>query len=200
MPRLDVNVREFGAQSTILETLVDDIESVPLRFQKVVGELIMLRLFSLFEVQLEALVVKVACGSTYLDGTAPQLLLRAASRPDAVAKMRTYNRAKATDLGWTTAAAIKRNVQHIVDSKDPLFSTLDMHDGLIDEMRRVRNHIAHSNADTRRKFRPVVESYYGAYVGAVTPSVLLLSRRHVPPILRKYIIQCRVIVRDLARA
>jgi hypothetical protein len=200
MPSLDVNVRDFAARLSVLEQLVDGIDTVPIKFQKILGELVMLRLFSLLEAHLQSLCMKIVCGAPYLDGTRPTLLVKAPSAASAILQMRTLNRAKTLDLSWTTCTAIKKNIEFSVDTSDPIFATFAAYDASIDEMRLVRNHIAHGNADTRRKFRPVVKAHYGAYVPSITPGVLLLSRRHSPSILKRYLIQCRIAVRDIARA
>jgi hypothetical protein len=82
---------------------------------------------------------------------------------------------------------------------DPLFATLDKHEAMYEEMRCIRNHIAHRNSGTRAKFRSVVEQYYGVYVHAITPGTLLLTDRNHPKLLDQYIIAARVMVRDLIK-
>jgi len=111
MSRLDVNVRDFAERLTVLERLVDGIDDVPLEFQKVVGELVMLRLFALLEEHIRGVCVKIACGARYVDGTRPALIKRAANRVAAMSQMRTLNRPKNLDLSWTTCKAIKKNLE-----------------------------------------------------------------------------------------
>jgi hypothetical protein len=67
-------------------------------------------------------------------------------------------------------------------------------------MRRVRNRIAHNNADSRRKYRIVVRQYYGAFVNTVTPGVLLGSNRHSPLLIEQYIRKSKIVVKEIVKA
>lgn len=168
--------------------------------QKALAELVLLRLFFCLESYLEDVTCRLACGCDYVDGSAPNLLVASASRAAAIANLRSHGRTKAIDLKWTIGSDIRRNVQHVIDSGDPLYSTLLLHEAELDRWRRVRNHIAHGNADTSRKFRPVVTHYYGAALPSITPGQLLLSSRFSPILLDQALIFARVFAKDLARA
>jgi len=103
-------------------------------------------------------------------------------------------------LKWTNGPDIKKNVENILDRRDGFNIVIDNHSPLITEMRRVRNQIAHQSSSTRREFKHVVISYYGAYVRSVTPGVLLLSTRWTPKIIEQYIRKSRIIIKDLIKA
>jgi hypothetical protein len=69
------------------------------------------------------------------------------------------------------------------------------------EVRYIRNHIAHRNDASRRKFRNVVPRHYGAFKPGVTSGTLLLSDRiSAPPLMEVYIRTSRVLVKDLVKA
>jgi hypothetical protein len=201
MPRLDVDHRETAKHTARLRALASAIGSLPADHQKLVGELILLRQFGHLELRLRSIVLKVLCGTTYCDGTMPLLRHRSSNAANAETNVRSYGRTKPLSrVIWTTANDIRGNLQHLLAPADPFYTTLAAHEGLFDEMRRVRHHIAHYNADTRRKYRPVVAKYYGAYVRAVTPGTLLISRRHSPPLVETYLVAVQVMVKDLTRA
>lgn len=182
-----------------LDALVNDIAAAPPKYQSAIGELIFLRLFSMLEIAIEEVTIKIVCGAPYLDGTAPALLHRCRSASLARDAMRKRGRPKAIELKWTIGSDICANVKFVVDPADPLFATVTAHETRINEMRLVRNHIAHSNADTLRKYKPVVVTHYGAYVARITPAVLLQSGRFTPTILKQYLAAARVIVKELTR-
>lgn len=199
MPKLNVTLDEFMRRTTMLDALADGVPTAPPKYQSAIGELIFLRLFSLLEVAIEEVTTKIVCGARYLDGSVPGLLYRARSAMLAHAAMRKLGRPKTIDLKWTIGSDIRSNVTFCVVPGDAFFSTVVAHEARIDEMRRIRNHIAHSNSDTLRKYKPVVVSYYGAYVPRITPAALLQSSRFSPPLLKQYLSVSRTVVKELTR-
>lgn len=199
MPRLSGNLQAFVLRTGQLDALVDDITAAPPRYQSAIGELIFLRLFSMLEIELEDVTTKIVCGARYLDGTAPALLHYSRSASLARDAMRKHGRPKAIDLKWTIGADLRGNVKFVLDPSDPYFAAVTAHEARVDEMRRIRNHIAHSNSDTLRKYKPVVVTHYGAYVPRITPAVLLQSGRFRPTLLKQYLAAARIIIKEFAR-
>lgn len=201
MPRLDIELRDFIRQTDRLLVLASNLTPLEPRFQKMVCEIVLLRLFSLIEGAVERVAVKVVCGARYVDGSRPLNLIRCPNSQAAALSMQRHGRRKPLPyLKWTNAPDIKRNVQNILDLRDNFNIVVDNYSPLIGEMRRVRNHIAHQSSSTRREFKQVVISYYGAYVRSVTPGVLLLSTRWTPPNIEQYIRKSRIIIKDLIKA
>jgi hypothetical protein len=201
MARLDVDVGHVSRQTRKLQDLLSDISSLQPSHQKVVCELVLLRQFAVLEERIRSISLKLLCGTPYCDGTVPVLVQRASSILAAERNVREFGRNRPLSrLRWTSADAIRGQLRHLVDGNDPFFAALTAHEALLDEMRRVRHHIAHFNSDTRRKYRPVVEKYYGAYVRNVTPGVLLVSPRQSPALIHQYLVAARVMIRDLARS
>jgi len=201
MPQLAVDHREFGKQADRLLQLLPHISSMPPSFQKMVIEIIMLRLFSLLESTLQSITLKVLCGTHYLDLTNPALALVSPNSSAAIANMQSHGRTKPHyQLRWTRASEIKENVKHLLNPTDNLITVLDSHGQLLDEMRRVRNRIAHNNADSRRNYRIVVRQYYGAFVNTVTPGVLLGSNRHSPLLIEQYARKSKIVVKEIVKA
>ncbi len=95
---------------------------------------------------------------------------------------------------------IRNNIRHVIAFTDPIYAAVLAHETELDRWRRVRNHIAHGNSDTSRKFRPVVTHHYGAALPNITPGQLLLSNRFSPILLEQAIVFAKVFAKDLAQA
>ena len=174
--------------------------------QKAFAELLLLRIFFRLESFIESATIRICCGSRYLDNTRPKLIVTGQSKADAIHKMRSHGRFKADgtpktiDLKWTMCADIEQNANFVINSSDPFFTTMTNHNAEFDRLRRMRNHIAHGNRDTSRKFRPVVEYHYGASLSHITPGILLLSPRFSPNLLSRAFVFARVFASDLVRS
>lgn len=169
--------------------------------QKLVAEIVLLRLFSLFENLISSISLKLTSGATYADGSAPALLAQARSSQSARTLLQTHGRAKPRhQLNWSKASEIKTNLQHVININDNVVAVVDRNGVLIDELRRVRNRIAHNNTQSRKQYRDVVRRHYGAYVNNVTPGMLLLTQRMQPSLLEQYIKQQRIMVKDIVKA
>ncbi|HLY61364.1 MAG TPA: hypothetical protein VKV95_11495 [Terriglobia bacterium] len=101
---------------------------------------------------------------------------------------------------WSTASEIKDNIKFVIDPGDNVHRVLDANASLIDEMRRVRNRVAHNNPTSRENYRQVVRSHYGASPNHVTPGLLLVTPRFSPPLVEQYIKKQRIIAKDLVKA
>ncbi len=198
--KFETNFRYFQSETDKLLDLLSNISVLDPKFQKLIAEIIMVRLFLLVENSVKAICCKIVCGTQYLDATSPRLCHTERTISGAAGAMQTYLRNRPRQLKWGQANDIRRNVMYVVDGGDNLHAVLTRHGATLNEMRKVRNHIAHRNDTTRRNYRDVVKSYYGAYVSGVAPGTLLLSeRRVVPPVLTRYIVASRVFIRELVK-
>lgn len=199
---LSVNYRDVVDQSVRLEDLYTSLAVLEFTHQKLTAELIFLRLFSLLELHFQSIAMKVLCGAQYLDGTGPILLHTSTNAANALSNILSHGRAnpiKQAQLKWSNSQSIQGNIGKLIDRNDNYRQVILNNSALIDDMRFVRNHIAHNNPDTRQKFSPVVTRYYGGYVNTVTPGVLLLSPRRTPCLLVEYIRSVRIIIGDLVK-
>lgn len=168
--------------------------------QKLAAELLMLRLFDLFMDFLDGTAVRLVCGADYLDGSSPLLLQAPApSTTTARRQMETLGRSKAISLTWSQARSVQRNVRYLVDPTDDFRITIRNHSSSLEEMRRVRNRIAHNNSGTRSLHLDVVEARYGARLKGITPGTLLLSRRLKRPLIDEYIGSTDVLAKTLVK-
>ena len=114
--------------------------------------------------------------------------------------MRKHGRAQPRHtLNWSKVSEIKQNVRHLLPPGEHIITVLDAHGTFIDELRRVRNRIAHNNEQARRSYQVIVKRHYGARVNAVTPGMLLLTRRKRPCLLRQYIRKSQVLVKTMTK-
>lgn len=202
MHSLDVNIRQQRAESEGLMQLIDNMISLDPRYQKTVAELVMIRLFSMLEEHFQSITLKVLCGALYLDNTAPTITVRCRSMRVASTQIANYGRStplQAYKIKWNQAVEIRNNVRYMLPATENLITVFDRHATLIDDMRRVRNHIAHNNVDTARKYKLVVQRHYGAFASSITPSVLLISNRRNPILIKQYLIASRIIIKELVR-
>jgi len=166
-----------------------------------VAEILMIRLFMLVENCIEVIAAKLLCGAQYLDATAPHRIVFPSSLQHALRLMETHSRPKPRLLRWNKAKEIRENLATTLDLSDPLFAAVAAVTMMLNDMRYVRNHIAHNNAGTRNRFQTVVLRHYGARVRAVTPGRLLLTQRPGPaPVLNAYLIAAKTFVKAVVHA
>ena len=198
-----VDWREFQIYTNRLDFLIRSTESLTAQHRKLIAELSMIQLALLAENSLDSICSKLLCGTRYLDGTSPNIIVQTPSISNARSLLRKHGRTRPITgiMSWGHASIICNNLQYTFDSKDPIFLALNNHSRTLTEVRFIRNHIAHSNDLTRRKVRNVVRSYYGGLRKGVTPGVLLLTEAFGTPIpLQKYIRYLRVFIKDVVRA
>jgi hypothetical protein len=201
MPSVLADFRLHDSETARLLSLCGTLNNIEPVHQKLVAEIVLLRLFDLFENLVSSISTKLVCGATYGDGTAPILLARARSNQRARTLFQMHGRARPRhQLTWSKASEIKENVRYLIDQHDNFVNVVDRNGALIDELRRVRNRIAHNNASSRRNYREVVRRHYGAYMNHVTPGILLLTPRIQPILIEQYIKGQRIMARDLVRA
>ena len=201
MPTIRPDFEVVDTETTRLLGLSSSLAALPPNHQKLVAEIILLRLFSLLENLIAIVPAKLACGASYLDGVAPLRLAQARSIDNAMDLFKTHARAKPRyRLPWTKAAEIKENVKYMIDPQDSYVRVIDNFGSLIDEIRRVRNRIAHNNRQSRDNYQVIVLRHYGAHLNHVTPGILLLTTRKQPCLLDQYIKKSRVLAKDLVRA
>jgi hypothetical protein len=176
------------------------LEEANARLQKLVAELVMMRLFDDFQEAIAGIALRLACGTPYADGTLPTLLTSPAkSTIKARALYETFGRTRQQYAKWSKAAFINETTRHVLDPSEPFTAACLAHGSVIAEMQVVRNRIAHANATSRAAYAKVVKRWYGAKRNNVSPGTLLLSPRFSPILLEQYLISCRVIATACAK-
>ena len=201
MPNLHVTYRYASKELDKLVDIQAHISPLPPKYRKLIAEIILLRAFSVFEESVLLVACKLVCGADYCDGSKPLILVSAGSAADAEDKMRNYGRRKPrTNLSWTRATEIKENLRYLIHAKDHFIAIIDQHGAFVDEVRRVRNRIAHNNPNSRKAYRVVVRRYYGAYLNSISPGTLLLSDKRSPVLIEQYLTKCRILMKHLVKA
>jgi hypothetical protein len=198
---LAVPHNEFVTRTNRHEQVLQGLGPIEARVQKLLGELVMLRLFDEFQEALSGVALRLACGTHYVDGTAPALLAAPARSASGARRLfETAGRTKPARPRWSKSSYINETTKYVLDSSNS-FSTVCNANGLIiAEMQSVRNRIAHSNAKSRVAFAKVVQRHYGARLNHVSPGMLLLSARFSPMLLEQYLAVCRAILKGCAKA
>lgn len=189
---------ERNQRHTTIARAIRDIDP-PL--QKLLAEMVLIRLFDDLQESLSGMAYRLACGTSYMDGTTPSLLTSPA-RTTALARglFENHNRAKAKYVKWSRVSYIRDTTKFVIAPTDPFIRACDSHSLIISEMQSIRNRIAHKNSDSRKKFDVVLRRYYGATPRNVTPGLLLLTPRASPTPLDFYLTATRIITKDCARA
>ena len=162
--------------------------------------MIMLRLFAMFEDCVAEIAYKIVAGATYSNGVQPVLQVKAKSIGGSRALFLNHNRPKPIqNLKWTKARFIKESIQYVIPLTEKYFTNVQIHAALIDEMRKVRNVLAHNTSSARAEFRDVVRISYGANISITVGAFLCSTRRAQKCNLDKYISSMRIILNDIAK-
>lgn len=196
-PRVGVAHNRFVDRCARHTTLAKGLPQIAdHQVRKLLAELIMMRLFDDLQEFLQAVALRLACGATYMDGTPPKLLVPAyRSTTAAEHAYRHLNRNRPIFLKWSKPKFVRDATKHILDSQENLYTACVATSSQIEEMRIIRNKIAHSGV---AEYRDIVKKYYGAQLNNASPGHLLLSPRF--NLLVVYIQTCLVIARSVARA
>lgn len=200
MHRLDVNLRDFDREVDKLSDLERNLLNLAAQYQKLVAEIVLLRLFYVLENTFASMACKVVCRAKYLDGSSPTVLVTCRNVQRALAEMKNYGRTRPRHtLKWTKASEIKENLKYVLNSSDHFVRVVDYHGNFIDEMRRIRNRIVHNNQQSRNNYQVVIRRLYGAKLNGITPGTLLLSKRYSPSLLRQYLIKSNILIKEVAK-
>lgn len=169
------------------------------KYQHFIAEMIMLRLFSIFEDSVAEIACKLASGAVYVNGCSPVLAAQSRSIAGARALFLSHGRADPVqNLKWTKSRYIRESVQHVISTADPFISSAQRNGNVINEMRKVRNALAHNTTSAKTDFRDVVRLTYGANVN-ITPGAFLSSTRRTPVCnLDRYLLSTKALLVDMA--
>lgn len=200
MPRVSV--------ITSLNSSVNDIailsnynlgsKALDAKYQYMISEVIMLRLFSTLEATISEVAFKLACGALYRNGNAPIILRPCSSIQDAHTTMLNHNRRRPLQFHrWTKASFIRESIEHVLDVTDSFFVNVQNHGTLINEMRIVRNHIAHKSTSTRNEYNQLLRITYGGNPRLTVGSFLTSTSRNPLANIDRYISTTRIILNDI---
>lgn len=199
-PKLEVTSRKADAMLDVLDGYRADSLSIDIKYQYFIAEVIMLRLFSVLEQTIEEVAYKLVAGGKYLNGNNPVLSVTANSVAGARTLLLNHGRSRPVqNLKWTKSQYIRQSVQHVIDVSDAYVVNAQVHGSKIDEMRKVRNHLAHRNTSTRREYNRVIRNIYGANIRLQTGPFLISTKRTAMANIERYIRESRIIIDDLIK-
>src|SRR5204862_1655614 len=119
-PRVSVATTLARSQRdiTVLEGYIANSQTLGVKHQHFIGEVVMLRLFSILEQGISEFALKLACGAFYSNGAAPIRLQNCRSIDDAFAKMTTIGRPTPKAPKWTKAKFVRQTIQYVLDVND----------------------------------------------------------------------------------
>jgi len=203
MPVLDGQAKRVQAQLDTALRVVGNLRTIEGLSRQYVAELIVVRVFALFEAIVEESACRLVCGASYCDGSMPALLRSHPTRSIALAleAMKRHGRLQPiTELRWSKASEISKNLESLFPPNEHFVGILRGHGQFISDLRKVRNHIAHGNRGTSIRFQEVISNYYGSKIPGLPPGKMLLSSRFQPLLVEKFCRQAGVILRAALRA
>lgn len=205
MASLTSDYQRFVALTNDLLILSQRSNSLELEYQKLIAENLMLRLFYELDICVENIALKLTRGVLYLDGS-PPLLLVPSFRSVGAARQHILRTTRKYYLEWTMLSKIQNNLNGILNPADHFLTTRSIHDATYEDMRHVRNHIAHNSSTTRLKFSALSTRIFSASRG-INPGRFLLSNKPAVPgnpprerIIVQYIKWSKVFVKTLAKS
>jgi hypothetical protein len=197
-PSLSISFNNANKVLTKLDTFRIDSQILEAKYQHFISEMIMLRLFSVFEDCVADIAYKLAAGAIYSNGNIPHINIRANTVSASRGLFLSHGRARPIQyLKWTKAKYIKESVEHVIPHTEKYITYAQIHGATIDEMRKVRNTLAHNTTTARSDFKDIVRQIYGANINISVGAFLTSTRRTHISNLERYITSTRIILSDL---
>lgn len=194
--------RKALSRLSIVERFLNKAKNLPSDLYGFVAEVMLLRIFSIIEYTVRETATRLACGVLYRDGNPPShILCTCASLSDAIDKFKSHNRTSPKrNLQFTNVTHTNDSIKYVIDSNEPFRQKLNAYGVKFEEMRKVRNHIAHRTSSTGTDFKNVIRQRYGGYI-KLKPAVFLVStKRHSPAIITEYLKVAKIMVEDITKS
>ena len=190
----------FDKEVSKLETILKGFQDIPVNFQYLISEVILIRVASLLEFGIAEVSYKIASGSLYLDGSVPKIIVPCRSMQAARTAMLLHGRKSPKNhLKWSRSKFIREAVENVIDPQDHFVITCTNFGAIISEIFKVRNFAAHRTTSSKTEFREVVKTIYGRE-RKVQLGYFLLTENYVSvPNLTRYLIESRVVINELTR-
>lgn len=198
-PTLSATLKSADTQIAKLQQYKIDAEPLDAKYQHIISEMIMLRLFSIFEDSVADLAFKITAGATYTNGVVPAITARTRRIADSRGLLLTHGRSRPeSNLKWTKAQYIRESVENVIPTTEYFVINAQAHGQIIDEMRRVRNVLAHNTKSAKSDFKSVIRQTYGANVNISVGAFLTSTRRSSPCNIDRYMLVSKAIISALA--
>lgn len=202
MPKSSINTSYSRSINdiAILENYIVNCAGLDVKYQYMISEVVMLRLFSIVETSIAEIALKLACGARYKNGNSPIILLRCNSMQNAHLNMLTFNRSVVPRyLKWTKASFIRDSIKFVLDITDSFYSNIQIHGNIINEMRVVRNHIAHRSHSTKAEYISLVRRKYGGNPNITLGAFLISKARNPISNIDLYLRSSKIVLHDITK-
>lgn len=200
MPRLSITASYNNAinQLNITGRYLAKSRCLSAEMQGFVAEMLLLRLFSILETCIRDVAIKVACGTPYRNGINSTPTIRCKSVNDAIEKFKNEGREKSIqNLRFANVSQTNESIKYVINEREPFRVTLSKYGSIYEEMRCVRNHIAHRTQSTSINYKKIVKQRYGANYIIKTSSFLISSKRDGRVRIDDYIRTIRILINEI---
>lgn len=200
MPRLSITASYNKAinQLDITGRYLVKSKSLSAEMQGFVAEMLMLRLFSILETCIHDVSIKIACGTPYRNGINSTPTIRCKSINDAIEKFKNEGREKSIqNLRFANVSQTNESIKYVINEREPFRVTLSKYGSIYEEMRCVRNHIAHRTQSTSINYKKIVKQRYGANYIIKTSSFLISSKRDGRVRIDDYIRTIKILINEI---
>jgi hypothetical protein len=164
----------------LVDQLLADVAAITpldLRFQRLIAETSMLRLFYALDNFFETVALKLITNTDYCDGSSPGRIVPPFRSLAAAEAAVTGRNARGRYLKWTQLSDLQQNMRGFLGPSEHFLVERQTVDPVVEDMRHIRNHIAHGSRSTARHFAPIVSRIYLNNPRGISAGKLLLSRR-----------------------
>lgn len=201
LPKLSSTLDRAFKAIDRLESLKTDSEALDAKYQHFISEMLMLRLFSIFEDAVSEIAFKILSGALYSDGKVPNLNVPRTTITNARNVYLNHGRKKPLqNLKWTKAQYIVESVRFVMDQNEPFISNAQIHGSVIEQMRKARNVIGHNSASAKDDFNKLIKSKYGANIKLSIGAYLCSTKRHPVANIVRHFSEVKIILKDISRA
>ncbi|HIK74719.1 MAG TPA: hypothetical protein EYG00_08470 [Alcanivorax sp.] len=197
--KLSITLRNADVNIARLRKHAIEAQELAPRFQHFVAEMIMLRLFSIYESGISEIAYKLVSGACYLNGRYPNLSIKSGAVSASRGILLTHDRPRAVqNLKWTKASFVKDSVKRVIPESEKFVFNTQANGPIIDEMRRIRNVLAHQTSSAKRDYRQILRQAYGANVQVPPGAFLTSTRRSNSSKIQTYLTSTSIILLDAA--
>ena len=172
---MDAVSRRLHAVINSLEGASHEFSSLSLSSRYMLSELMMVRLSIALDTFIEQRFCDVACGRRLPGGRVVPVSIRASSRQQAKQHFSSHGRSEEILLRWTSSRSIRKNIENIILPRDPLHATVMDAANTINQIRSLRNHVAHKSISTRNKYQSTISARLGAPIPRMAVGQFLLK-------------------------
>lgn len=180
------------------QILLDMPATAPSRYA--LAEIVLIRAAAILERSIAELAYKIACGAIFVNGNRDNILITCRSIQSARTIMLHDNGVRPiakSNLKWTRASSINDSVSCIIDKNSHFVLSCQRYGSHIKEIFDVRNHAAHRNSSSRKKYHDWVVQQYGQDRNIQIGYFLLTTNLNPICNIDRYLTYCTIIIDEI---